>query len=1056
MTPEDLTAIGITKPGHRKKMTSEINKLSVTEWLPDQKPANLGEWLSAIGLNQYHQVLVQNGYENIDFITDITWEDLQEIGVTKLGHQKKLMLAVKRLAEMQRGSDGRGSLRKKPPPIAQQQEVASMDSPPPEELMSPKMSTFQDSELSTELQSAMTQPCQEVKAQRTRSVSKDHDEVTAGGGGGGTGPPKKEARTMRQQSSQGSTSSHRGSASSQGKHRHSHSHSQPAPPYTPPHTPTKSRTSSSSSTSSVQSTASSQSKTKPQFIHGERPQSPRSHPPQSPTHRGAPGPQPQQQQQQQQQPPPVQPPQQANPQHHPQAQGTEVRESPQPQVPLLCLPPEAELAEEEGAEPSALQKKRAHSLNRYAVSDGECDDRAGRGGGGGEGEADAAVSQSSMVVRGEGGKYATVTHRVSRSHSVRNQDKNANRNQTLSFALRQKKKGPPPPPPKRSSSAISSSNSNLSDANAQQPALTTTGGMLDVPYHQQRRASDLGVSVEAGAVETNSMGSVRSIAAMLEMSSIGGGAKGMALQKNFLQVGKTPRDTIGLDGEVVNRRRTISGPVTELVAAARRNQPTPSALPCPSVQPEPESSPPAVNSSSPHPPSSPHPSSGGSGSSSENLPFAEEGSLTIRRQGRGEGEGQGDGEGGPQGDGGYTQEDIAGIEATSTLKRRPRGSKPHPNGSDFTLQESSTVKRRPKSRDKEPEGYAELAAANGEPVETGLPNTTQPVPYQNGTATMKRRTVPGGPDAGVTEQPQPHHQPQPNHQPQPHHQPHHQPQQQPQQQPQPQPQPPVTAAPRRDSVDVGAPVVNEGAPQRKPKPPVSPKPVVGQIKRGPQTPPQPANKRVPLPGPGTPGSPVEGKKIPPPVSPKPVPPPTAPKPSKLIHSMTSPPSPTPAPAPVKQHSVVARQTSSPPSFPPSNTPSPPNAKPTSPSSQSPHTPQTPTTPLTPQTPATPSPTPPPVKPPRSSIGGVSVDSGMVGGGVTAPAAATSPDFCVDSLVHQKLEETSASLAAALRAVEDKILRQEDSVAEQKTTVSILDDIGSMFDDLADQLDAMLE
>ena len=37
---KDLTAIGITKPGHRKKMTSEINKLSVTEWLPDQKPVS--------------------------------------------------------------------------------------------------------------------------------------------------------------------------------------------------------------------------------------------------------------------------------------------------------------------------------------------------------------------------------------------------------------------------------------------------------------------------------------------------------------------------------------------------------------------------------------------------------------------------------------------------------------------------------------------------------------------------------------------------------------------------------------------------------------------------------------------------------------------------------------------------------------------------------------------------------------------------------------------------------------------------------------------------------
>lgn len=180
------------------------------------------------------------------------------------------------------------------------------------------------------------------------------------------------------------------------------------------------------------------------------------------------------------------------------------------------------------------------------------------------------------------------------------------------------------------------------------------------------------------------------------------------------------------------------------------------------------------------------------------------------------------------------QEEISRVEATATLKRRPRSSKPHPNGSDFTLQESSTVKRRPKSRDKEPEGFADMAAANGEPVG---PNTTQPVPYQNGTATMKRRPVS---DAGVTEQPQPQPQPQPQHQ------------------PQPQPQPQVTAAPRRDSMDQGAPVGNEGGPVRKPKPPVSPKPVVAQIKRqaGPPTPPQSVcNKRVPLPGPGTPGSP---------------------------------------------------------------------------------------------------------------------------------------------------------------------------------------------------------
>ncbi|XP_017589755.1 PREDICTED: caskin-1 [Corvus brachyrhynchos] len=93
MTPEDLTAIGVTKPGHRKKIASEINNLNIPEWLPEYKPANLALWLSMIGLSQYYKVLVENGYENIDFITDITWEDLQEIGITKLGHQKKLMLA---------------------------------------------------------------------------------------------------------------------------------------------------------------------------------------------------------------------------------------------------------------------------------------------------------------------------------------------------------------------------------------------------------------------------------------------------------------------------------------------------------------------------------------------------------------------------------------------------------------------------------------------------------------------------------------------------------------------------------------------------------------------------------------------------------------------------------------------------------------------------------------------------------------------------------------------------------------------------------------------------
>ncbi|XP_034151049.1 caskin-1, partial [Esox lucius] len=916
MTPEDLTAIGVTKPGHRKKMTSEINKLNIAELLPDQKPANLAEWLTAVGLSQYHQVLVQNGYENIDFITDITWEDLQEIGITKLGHQKKLMLAVKRLAEMQRGSEGRSSTRKKPAPLTQQQEVMSIDNMPldNEVITSPKLSTFQDSELSPELQTALIQPCLEVKGPRTRSLSKDPEEggvVVAGGP-----PPKKEVRTTRQANQGGQ----RGSTASKPRPP-SHAHSMPAPPYTPPHTPIKKPL--QSSTSAPGPSPQARSKPSPQLIHGERPGSPRP-PPQSPPHRRVPA---------------TQTPPHSGPQPQPTPQpGEEEREEekapqpqPSPQVsgPLLCLPPEAE-GGDIGEMGEDLLKKRAHSLNRYVGSEGEGEERGGCA-------MDRGVAPGGGLAGGGAGKYATVTHRVSRSHSVRNQDKNVNRSQSQSFALRPKKKGPPPPPPKRSSSAITTSNSNLTDTSTHPPTYTlTSGGLLGLPYNPQRRASDLGVSVETGVVDTGSAGSVRSIAAMLEMSSIGGGAKGMAIQRNFLQVGKQ-REAIGLDGEVVNRRRTISGPVTELVAAARRDRPTPVPLSTtPQLSPHPSSPPP----SSPHTPSS--------GSSAENIPFADERKQTIKRL-RGEGEGDGSGDG-LQGDSVYSlpNDELSRVDATATLKRRPRSNKAHPNGSRFTLTESSTVKRRPKSRDKEPDGFSESGIAeisvasnavasssvtsnavasssvtsnavasssvtsnavasssvtsNIEASDVGV-SSGSGVPYENGSSTVKRRPVSEVAAAGAESSPC------------------------------------SAPLPGRDGSDQGGPSGEDrgagGTPVRKPKPPVSPKPVLAQRKR--QTPPHThtSSRNVPLPGPGTPGSPVEGKKIPPPVSPKPAPPPTAPKPTKHLHNTTTPPSPSsPSPSPAREQSMVSplSAASSPSYYSPA-------ARPPSPPAQSPHTPQ---------------------------------------------------------------------------------------------------------------------
>ena len=47
--------------------------------------ADLLEWLCALGLPQYHKQLVSSGYDSMGLVADLTWEELQEIGVNKLG-----------------------------------------------------------------------------------------------------------------------------------------------------------------------------------------------------------------------------------------------------------------------------------------------------------------------------------------------------------------------------------------------------------------------------------------------------------------------------------------------------------------------------------------------------------------------------------------------------------------------------------------------------------------------------------------------------------------------------------------------------------------------------------------------------------------------------------------------------------------------------------------------------------------------------------------------------------------------------------------------------------
>ncbi|NWJ00299.1 CSKI2 protein, partial [Crypturellus undulatus] len=353
MTPEDLTAIGVTKPGHRKKISTEIGQLSISEWLPSYIPADLMDWLSAIGLPQYHKKLVNNGYDSITIVTELTWEDLQEIGINKLGHQKKIMLAVKKLRDLRKSlNQAEATLaRRKVPGALDIVTIESLENGECQSPHTPKMTTFQDSELSYELQTAMSNSCHEalgIKSSQGMSRSQESIGVRSRGSG----------------HSQDNMLSRRLSSPSQ------ESRSVPAVPE----------------------------------------QHPR---PAAPKGAVSPGPQ---------AVAPCTPPQTPSKATAPYAAA----------APGTRLP----LEQQNGGE-GFKHKKRSHSLNRYALSDGEHEEEDG-------------VSTSTL------GSYATLTRRPGRSQMPRAYAQaEAKVSRSQSFAVRAKRKGPPPPPPKRLSSVSS-------------------------------------------------------------------------------------------------------------------------------------------------------------------------------------------------------------------------------------------------------------------------------------------------------------------------------------------------------------------------------------------------------------------------------------------------------------------------------------------------------------------------------------------------------------------------------------------------------------------------
>ncbi|CDQ63965.1 unnamed protein product [Oncorhynchus mykiss] len=583
MTPEDLTAIGVTKPGHRKKISMEIGNLNIPEWLPDYIPSELSGWLSAIGLPQYQKRLCENGYDTISIVKDITWEDLSEIGITKLGHQKKLMLAVKRLCDLHRSrhhANGSGTLRCSKP-LAALELVAIEPPEPPADCCPPSPHTprtpllsFQDSELSTELQNAMMgraggggvgiggfgmcsigtrsrgsgnsgnfSGCSQELHQQTLAsagVYSRSDESLGGVGGrwarqGGGGSPERDRQRPTElwsdQLRQPPTKL-------------------PITPITPPLTPSK----------------------MPRFAYPAVPVPSKPKPCQSPAHPHRPSFSPQ-----------ASPTQRTFSYLHTQGGGTDLgqRGLPKPHAGAVPLPGL-------GLNTEALKgpKKRTQSLTHYSLSDGEPEDD--------ELSAQESVPPVTMP------SYATLGRKPGRGQSSAVQ-RHISRSHT--FAVRSRRKGPPPPPPKRLSSVI--------------------------------------VSVEVPGVETESAGSVRSIAARLQGSGPRGSpSKGVELPspRTSTLPSHKPVPALGLEGlrRMGSERRDRDGGIERI--------------------PEEEGE---------------RGRKSGSRSSSENLPFAEEGNLTIKQRPR---------------------------LGADDPKMQPPKSLEIPK---FNLKESDTVKRRrqPKDRD---------------------------------------------------------------------------------------------------------------------------------------------------------------------------------------------------------------------------------------------------------------------------------------------------------------------------------------------------------------------
>src|SRR4051794_35578795 len=77
---------------------------------------DVGVWLRCIELGEYEAAFRENKIDG-DVLPNLTVDDLKELGVTVVGHRRKLVTAIARLGEPLSASESPAA----PPPVLQEQ-----------------------------------------------------------------------------------------------------------------------------------------------------------------------------------------------------------------------------------------------------------------------------------------------------------------------------------------------------------------------------------------------------------------------------------------------------------------------------------------------------------------------------------------------------------------------------------------------------------------------------------------------------------------------------------------------------------------------------------------------------------------------------------------------------------------------------------------------------------------------------------------------------------------------------------------------------------------------